>query len=173
MRHHVPILGGLLAVLGVLTLLLAPTSGSGQQVSKPVKTEEIDRSKFEELETRVSDLEKKNAGIEVVGADKIVFGEMLSNLNDDRMSRYWKFKIVLKTEPGDRKLVAEAVVRKRPEMRNWVLQFMADETVQSFSGSKNQNRIREEIRKSFGEILSPDEKKNLIREVLFEEAIIQ
>ncbi len=158
-------LGGLL--VGA-TLSASHTSGQ----TPAGKAEPDTATRLRELEARVAKLEKRLAGSAVV-SEEIPFGEVVANLHEERLNRYLRMKIALKADEGVRLEVADAVTRRKAELKSWLLGYLADHSLGEVSGTKSFNRLRDAVRDEFGRRLFPGGQPNPIREVLFEEYFVQ
>ncbi len=102
----------------------------------------------------------------------VPFGEVVSNLAEDRLNRYLRVNVILVVDAANEKAVTDAVQKKKALMRNWLLSYLSDQTLQGVTGAVGQNRIRREILDQFNAILFPDGSEK-IRNVIFEEFNVQ
>lgn len=168
---RVAVLSGLL----VVALLFTSDRSPGQQ--PPGGPPEVDtRAKIRELEARVARLEKLLAATPPaapVAPEAVPFGDVVVNLKVDSHNRYLRVKIALTADAPVRQEVAGAVTRKRAELRSWLISHLSDQTLKDVSGSAGVDRLRDAVKREFGRILFPGRAPNPIREVLFEEYIVQ
>jgi len=103
----------------------------------------------------------------------VSFGEpVIVNLAEERLSRYLRVRLMLVIEPAEEKAVADRMQKKKSFLRNWLLSYLSDQTVQGIIGGSGQNRIRREIRDQFNALLFPDGAEKII-DILFEEFNVQ
>ena len=171
MRYLLPILGGMASVAVVLGLSFS--SSPAQSKAPAITVQDELQVKIRDLEERINRMEAKMPEFVTTSPEVVPFGDVVVNLFNDRSSRYLRCKIALKIDPARQKDVFAAVLSKKAETKNWLVAYLADQTLESVKGRQGQDRIRAEIKQSFGKILFPNQKANLIQEVLFEEFIIQ
>ena len=102
------------------------------------------------------------------------FGDVVANLNEDRMNRYLRLGISLMIE-GTPKYEKEFITKMEKEksvLTSWLFTYLADLGMDDVRGAAGQNRLRREIRNAFNETLFPDG-QDRIHDVLFEEFSIQ
>ena len=112
---------------------------------------------------------------ELLPADEttvVEFGEITVNLDEGRMNRYLRLKIVMLIAKADEKRVNEEVEKQRLILRSWLLSHLSDKTLEGIRGKAGQNMLRREIRKQFNETLFSD-RRDRIYDILFEEFNIQ
>lgn len=163
---------GLLSLLAMLTITGAPSEIAGQD-SRFSQFASVEESTEQSLQPKSDNISRSTISVELIDSDKVEFGTMVGNLKDERASRYWRLSIVLKSNPADQKKLAELYAQKRAELRHELLLIMCDESIASFSGSSGATKVREKLHKAFSEILQPNEKSTILKEVLFTEMTIQ
>jgi flagellar protein FliL len=103
----------------------------------------------------------------------VAFGDSLVvNLNEDRLTRYLRTKILLVVDEHDEKYINELVTKKKPALRNWLLASMSDKSLQEVSGASGQNKLRREIWQHFNSELFPDGSEKIL-DIFFEEFVVQ
>jgi flagellar FliL protein len=103
----------------------------------------------------------------------VSFGDpIVVNLAEERLSRYLRVKLMLVVDAGEEQAVSERLQKKKSFLKNWLLSYLSDQTVQGITGASGQNRIRREIRDQFNTMLFPDGAEK-ISDVLFEEFTVQ
>jgi flagellar protein FliL len=167
MRIRVVVLGGLLLAGAALT-----TSTTVGQPTPAGKAAPDAATRLRELEARVAQLEKR-LGAGVATPEEIPFGEVVVNLQEERMNRYLRVKIAVAADPASRQDVADGLTRKRAELKTWLIGYLADQSLADVAGGRNFNRLRAVVGEEFGRRLFPDRRPNPIREVLFEEYVVQ
>ena len=102
------------------------------------------------------------------------FGDVVVNLNDQRMNRYLRLGISMMVEgtPKDEKEFETTMEKKKSLLTSWLLSYLADMSMEDVRGAAGQNRLRREIQNAFNETLFPDG-NDRIHELLFEEFSIQ
>ena len=153
-----------IAALAVLVLLVAPTVAKSDSPA-----EDALRAKVRELEERLARIEKQLA---VPAHDTIPFSDVVVNLKDDRQQRYLRIKITLRVDESAHRSLESLVAKKKAEMKNAAIMFLADQTIKDVSGTKGVENVQESLKKAFGEILARGA-KNPIKAILFEEYIVQ
>lgn len=103
----------------------------------------------------------------------VPFGDpVVVNLNEDRLTRYLKIKILLVVDARDEKTVADLVLKKKPALRNWLIANLSDKSLPEVSGAAGLNKMRREIWHQFnGELFSDGSEKVL--DIFFEEFVVQ
>lgn len=103
----------------------------------------------------------------------VPFGEpIVVNLAEERLSRYLRVKLMLVVDSNEEKEVEEQLGKKKSFLKNWLLSYLSDQTLQSITGATGQNRIRRELRDQFNAMLFPDGAEK-IADILFEEFTVQ
>lgn len=100
------------------------------------------------------------------------FGEITVNLDEGRMNRYLRLKIVLHIRKSDEQLVVAALKENNLILRNWLLSHLSDKELDDIRGKAGQNMLRREIRDHFNSVLFTDNYER-IYDVLFEEFNVQ
>jgi flagellar basal body-associated protein FliL len=98
----------------------------------------------------------------------VPFGEVVANLNDGRMSRYLRLNMTLRVDAKQEAEVAKAVEEQKVLLKDWLLRYLSDQTMEDIRGAAGQNRLRREILEQFNTMLFPDGYDRL-HDVLFEE----
>lgn len=94
------------------------------------------------------------------------------NLNEPQVSRYLRTKLSLAIDSEDHEDASETIEKKMPEVKNWLIIYLSDLSLEDVRGAKNKNRIRRTIQDSLNERLWPGERA-LIVNVIFGEWIVQ
>jgi flagellar basal body-associated protein FliL len=94
------------------------------------------------------------------------------NLNDPRQTRYLRVSLRFATSKDDHSAFVKIIEKRTPELRNWLIVYLADLSLEDIRGAMNLNRVRREIRDSINDRLWP-EGRPLIGEVLLKEWVIQ
>lgn len=102
----------------------------------------------------------------------IEFGDIVVNLAEGRISRFIKLSITLQVKEKERETVNTAVQAHQAVLRNWLISYLSDQTIESVQGRIGQNRLRREIRDQFNTVLFPDG-YDRIDDILFQEFAIQ
>ncbi len=100
------------------------------------------------------------------------FGEVVVNLNEERLTRYLRVKLILVIDIAQEKPVTELIQKKKAILKNWLISYLSDKSLQEVSGATGVNRLRREIQDQFNNQMFPDGSEK-IRDVLFEEFVIQ
>jgi flagellar FliL protein len=109
---------------------------------------------------------------EVTKLTTIEFGEITVNLSAGRMSRFIKMKIMLQVKEKEREAISAAVKTHDAVLRNWLISYLSDQTVEGVQGRIGKNRLRREIRDEFNTVLFPDG-YDRIDDILFQDFFIQ
>ena len=153
-----------LAALAAVALSIAPTHAQPQPKEPDLVT------RVRELEERLALVEKKLARPQ----DEVVpFGDITVNLSEERLQRYLRLKIAFKVDEKAHREMTGLVAAKRAELKSWAITHLAGKSVKDVSGSAGVVKVQAELRDGFGKILRGDKKENPVREVLFEEYVIQ
>ena len=102
----------------------------------------------------------------------IPFGYVTVNLNESRLTRYLRVKLVLVVNSEQEKEITDVVEKNKPVLKNWLIQRVSDLTLEEVRGAQAINRLRREIAEQFNARLFQDRSEK-IREVLFEELLVQ
>ena len=153
-----------LAALAVVAFSLSPTSARPQPKEPDLAT------RVRELEERLAVVEKKLARPQ----DEVVpLGDVTVNLSEERLMRYLRLKIAFKVDAAAHRELTGLVAAKKAELRSWAITHLAGKSVKDVSGSAGVAKLQAELRDGFGKILQGDRKENPVREVLFEEYVVQ
>lgn len=102
----------------------------------------------------------------------VSFGEVVVNLNEDRLTRYLKIKILLVTDSSNEKALNELVQKKKPILKNWLIAHLSDKSLQEVSGATGVNKLRREIWHQFNLELYSDGSEKIL-DVFFEDFVVQ
>lgn len=102
----------------------------------------------------------------------VPFGELIVNLNEERLTRYLKVKILLVCDAREEKPLGDLVQKKKPLLRNWLIAHLSDKALQEISGAAGMNKLRREIWHQFNAELYPDGSER-IADIFFEEFVVQ
>jgi flagellar basal body-associated protein FliL len=102
----------------------------------------------------------------------VPFGEIVVNLAEERLTRYLRVRITLQIESTDEKLLKAAIERNKTILKNWLISYLSDKTLDEVRGAAGVNRVRREIQDQFNSMLFPDGGE-IVRAVLFEEFSVQ
>ena len=94
------------------------------------------------------------------------------NLNEPQVSRYLRVILSLAIDSEDHGDASKTIEKKLPELKNWLIIFLSDLSLEDVRGAKNKNRIRRSIQDSLNDRLWPGERA-LIVKVIFKEWIVQ
>lgn len=102
----------------------------------------------------------------------IPFGDVSVNLATVSQARYVKVKILLMVDKSDEKAVKELLDKSKPFLKNWLISYLADRSMEDVRGTAGINRIRREILEQFNAMLFPDGSEKLA-DVLFDDFLVQ
>ncbi len=108
-------------------------------------------------------------------ADKhayVQFGEVIVNLNEDRLTRYLKVKILLVCDVREEKTLTDLVQKRKPLLKNWLIAHLSDKSLQDVSGASGVNKLRREIWHQFNTELYSDGSERIL-DIFFEEFVVQ
>ena len=100
------------------------------------------------------------------------FGEVIVNLNSDRLNRYLRVSITLLVAESDEQKIMELVENQRAILKNWLLSYLSEVSMSDIRGAAGQNRLRRDIQDNFNTVLFSDG-YDRIRDVLFQEFNVQ
>ena len=115
---------------------------------------------------------KKKSEPPVVKNTAILFGDVVVNLSDERVSKYLRVKLMVAIDESDSKEVTELLNKQKPFMKSWLIGHLADLTSQEVNRKIGVNRIRREIRDQFNAMMYPNGEEKII-EILFDEFVVQ
>ncbi len=104
--------------------------------------------------------------------DAVPFGEVIVNLQEERMTRYIRVKIVLEVDAEAEKVFSEHLAKAKPGLKSWLIGYLSGKTLKDVGGSIGVKRLQREILEHFEEVLYP-EGNGPLRQVLFEEYAVQ
>lgn len=102
----------------------------------------------------------------------VQFGEVVVNLNEDRLTRYLKVKILLVCDAREEKALTELVQKRKPVLKNWLIAHLSDKSLQEVSGASGVNKLRREIWHQFNTELYSDGSEKIL-DIFFEEFVVQ
>jgi len=102
----------------------------------------------------------------------VQFGEVVVNLNEDRLTRYLKVKILLVCDAREEKALNDLVQKKKPILKNWLIAQLSDKSLQEVSGASGVNKLRREIWHQFNTELYSDGSEKIL-DIFFEEFVVQ
>jgi len=100
------------------------------------------------------------------------YREVTVNLDEARMNRYLRLKIVLYVRESDEHVISSAIAKKDLILRNWMVSHLSDKELDDIRGKAGQNMLRREIRDYFNATLF-DDNYDRIYDVLFDEFNVQ
>jgi flagellar basal body-associated protein FliL len=115
---------------------------------------------------------KKKSEVQKRQQVALSFGDVVVNLGEDRLNRFLRVKMMLAVDETDNKEITELLDRQKAFLKNWLLGYLADQSIQDITRKAGQNRIRREIRDQFNAMLFPDGDEKIM-EVLFDEFMVQ
>jgi flagellar basal body-associated protein FliL len=107
-----------------------------------------------------------------LGLSCVPFGEVVANLDDNRMMRYVRAKFSISVSEKDCEAVQHVVEENRTVLKNWLIGYLQNKQIEEVRGTEGFNRIRREIRDRFNETLFGGGEPK-IKDVLFEEFNVQ
>jgi flagellar basal body-associated protein FliL len=107
-----------------------------------------------------------------LGLACLSFGEVVANLDDNRMMRYVRAKFSLSVDKKDCDAVQHLVEENKTILKNWLIGYLQNKQIEEVRGTEGFNRIRREIQERFNEVLFPDGEEK-IKEILFDEFNVQ
>ena len=102
----------------------------------------------------------------------VPFGDVVVNLNEEKLHRFIRIKLLLVVDEGYEKTLIEQVQKIKPELKNWLIAFLSDKSLNDVSGAAGVNRLRREIWGKFNGEMFPDGSEH-IQDVIFEEFNVQ
>jgi flagellar basal body-associated protein FliL len=103
----------------------------------------------------------------------VPFGDgVVVNLNEDRLTRYLKIKLLLVVDARDEEKVNELLQKKKPALRNWLIGHLSDKSLQDVTGAAGLNKVQREIWQQFNHELYPDGSEKVL-DIYFEECVVQ
>jgi flagellar basal body-associated protein FliL len=100
------------------------------------------------------------------------FGEVLVNLNDPRLSRIIAVNLMLAIGKDDYDAAVAAIKENTPALKNWLLIYLADRSLDEVRGASNLNHILRDVQEAFNRRLWPDGRP-LIARVEFKRWVVQ
>jgi len=106
------------------------------------------------------------------GPSFIPFGRMVTNLNEQTLTKYLSLEITLQTDAEHEEEVTAAIEARKPILSTWLTSHLADKTLEDIRGKVGVNRLRREIQDNFNSLLFTDGRERVL-DVLFEEFHVQ
>lgn len=104
----------------------------------------------------------------------VAFGEtIVVNLAEGRLNRYLRVKILLVTDNHHEKELNEKLEHGKAALKDYLIGLLSDKTLQEVTGRAGVNRTRREILTHFKSTLFPEGGDTALRNVLFEEFVVQ
>jgi flagellar FliL protein len=100
------------------------------------------------------------------------FGDVVVNLNEDRLTRYLRVKLLLVIDARDEKEMTELITKNKPLLKNWLISHLSDKSLLEVSGAPGVNKLRREIWHEFNKELFPDGSEKIL-DIFFEEFVVQ
>jgi flagellar basal body-associated protein FliL len=97
---------------------------------------------------------------------------MVSNLNEQTLTKYLSLELTLQTDAVHEDEVKAAIESRRPILTTWLTSHLADKTLDDIRGKVGVNRLRREIQDNFNSLLFSDGRER-VQDVLFEEFHVQ
>ncbi len=117
------------------------------------------------VETPAHEKEAKKAAL-------IPFGDAVVNLGEERLTRYLRIKLILVVDHANEKAVNAVLAEQKAFLKNWLISYLSDQSIQEVSRAAGVNRIRREVRDQFNAMLFADGSEK-INDVLFDEFVVQ
>ena len=97
---------------------------------------------------------------------------MVVNIGEARPSRYLRINLTLQVAESDAEQVTQDVETQSAILRNWLIGYLSNLSLEEVTGVTEQNQIRRNIQNYCNDLLAPDG-TDLIQDVLFEEFTVQ
>jgi flagellar basal body-associated protein FliL len=97
---------------------------------------------------------------------------IVANPNVPRLERYIRATLTLAIHKDDYDQAKKVLEKRMPELKNSLILYLSDCSLDEIRGKKNLNRILREVQDSFNERLWPDQ-RGLIAKVGYKEWVIQ
>ena len=102
----------------------------------------------------------------------VPFGDVVANLDDNRMMRYLRVKFSLSAEKKDAPTLLLTVEENKTSLKNWLIGYLQNKQIEEVRGTEGFNHIRRDIQEQFNQMLYP-KGYEIIKDVLFEEFNVQ
>ena len=102
----------------------------------------------------------------------VSFDPAVVNINEERLTRFLRVKLIIVVDHVHEKQVADLVGRNKAILKNWLISHLSDKSMLDVTGAAGINRARREIQDQFNALLYPDGSEK-IRDILFEEFNVQ
>jgi flagellar basal body-associated protein FliL len=102
----------------------------------------------------------------------IPFGDVVVNLNEERLTRYLRVKLLLVVDAEQEKEATELVTKNKPLLKNWLIGYLSDKSLQDISGAAGVNKMRREVWREFNAELYPDGSERIV-DIFLEEFVVQ
>ncbi|MEK6257823.1 MAG: flagellar basal body-associated FliL family protein [Planctomycetota bacterium] len=106
------------------------------------------------------------------GPSFVPFGRIVTNLNEQTLTKYLSLEITLQTDAAHEVELNEAIETRKPILSTWLTSHLADKTLEDIRGKVGVNRLRREIQDNFNSLLFTDGHERVL-DVLFEEFHVQ
>ena len=102
----------------------------------------------------------------------VPFGDVVANLDDNRMMRYVRAKFSLAVEKRESQSVQHVIEENKTILKNWLIGYLQNKQIEEVRGTEGFNRVRREIQEQFNQMLFAEGDER-IKEILFEEFNVQ
>jgi flagellar protein FliL len=102
----------------------------------------------------------------------LAFGDVVVNLNEDRLTRYLRVKLLLVVDAHDEKEMTDLIQKNKPLLKNWLISHLSDKSLLEVSGAPGVNKLRREVWHEFNKELFPDGSEKIL-DIFFEEFVVQ
>src|SRR5262245_648229 len=75
----------------------------------------------------------------------VPFGDVVVNIHEERLTRYLRAKIILVVDEEEEKKMLEELPKKKAVLKNWLIGYLCDRSLQEVRGAASINRLRREI----------------------------
>ena len=109
--------------------------------------------------------------LKVVVPNGKAFGDVVVNLGEERLTRYLRVKLIVVVNEVHQKTTTDLMAKQKPFLKNWLISYLSDLSMQDVSGAAGVNRVRREIRDQFNAMMFPDGSEK-VQDVLFDEFVV-
>ena len=102
----------------------------------------------------------------------IPFDNVVVNIGDERLNRYLRVKLMVAVDEADAREVTDLLAKQKAFLKNWLIGYLSDQSIQDVLRKAGANRVRREICEQFNLILYPNYEEK-IADILFDEFHLQ
>ncbi len=102
----------------------------------------------------------------------IPFDNVVVNIGNENVNRFLRVKLMVAVEDADAREVTDLITKQKAFLKNWVIGYLSDQSIQDVIRKVGVNRVRREIRDQFNLMLFPNSEEKIV-DILVDEFHLQ